>query len=664
MKKYHRFSRLLAVLSAASLPLATRAADPKLLDEVVVTATAMSAPLLVETDPTIPRQPLPAHDGADYLKTIPGFSVMRKGGTDGEPIFRGMAGSRLNILVDDQSLAGACPSRMDAPTAYIFPEAFDRMTVIKGPQTVLYPNMGSAATIRFDREPKIYTGPAASFTASVLGASFGRHDEIIRSEFGNANYYVQANANNSQSGDYEDGSGRAVHSRYRRWSTNAAIGLTPDRDTRYELSATRSDGYAAYADRMMDGAQFKRDNVVLRAEKSNLSPLLRKLSFQLAHNSIDHIMDNYSLRPSPMMRISSRVDITSTQARLTANVAWATDLSAEVGANWSESQHGRDRMSNGVVIDDARMRNVGLFAELTKTFSATLKSVSGLRMDQWEVKDQRSSSSTAGQQRNELTYAGFTRLEQALNDRTVGYAGLGHTQRFPDYWELISMSSANAPVANASALQTTRSEKTTQIDAGLLYRTEKMNISASAFYNRVNDFILINYNQLGAGVIGVATNIDAQTYGAELAGSYRVNDWLKLNTSIAYVQGKDLTNDRPLAQLPPLEARFGFTVDHQRWSAGGVLRLVAPQDRFNTGFGNIAGKDLGPAAGFGTVSLNAGYRPTKQSLVLFGVDNLFDKNYAEFISRTGMTSIAGYIPTTRVNEPGRVIWIKASLSFD
>ncbi len=58
----------------------------------------MTAPLLVVTDPRQPRQPLPAHDGADYLKTIPGFSVIRKGGTDGDPVFRGMAASRVNML--------------------------------------------------------------------------------------------------------------------------------------------------------------------------------------------------------------------------------------------------------------------------------------------------------------------------------------------------------------------------------------------------------------------------------------------------------------------------------------------------------------------------------------------------------------------------------------
>ena len=66
----------------------------KIMDHVVVTAPAMAEALVVTTDPKAARQPIPAHDGADLLKNIPGFSVIRKGGTDGDPVFRGMAASR------------------------------------------------------------------------------------------------------------------------------------------------------------------------------------------------------------------------------------------------------------------------------------------------------------------------------------------------------------------------------------------------------------------------------------------------------------------------------------------------------------------------------------------------------------------------------------------
>src|SRR5512135_947339 len=96
--------RILSLAVAALFPcgLALAADAPKAysLGEVVVTAPMTVDPLVVVTDPKAPRQPVPAHDGADYLKSIPGFAVIRKGGTDGDPVLRGMAASRLNVLID------------------------------------------------------------------------------------------------------------------------------------------------------------------------------------------------------------------------------------------------------------------------------------------------------------------------------------------------------------------------------------------------------------------------------------------------------------------------------------------------------------------------------------------------------------------------------------
>jgi iron complex outermembrane receptor protein len=118
---------------------------------VVVTAPASTNPLEVVIDPKAPQQPIPANDGASLLKNIPGFSLIRKGGTDGDPVLRGSAGSRLNILLDGMEFHGGCGARMDPPTAYVFPESYDEVTVIKGPQTVRYGNGNSAGVVLFDR---------------------------------------------------------------------------------------------------------------------------------------------------------------------------------------------------------------------------------------------------------------------------------------------------------------------------------------------------------------------------------------------------------------------------------------------------------------------------------------------------------------------------------
>lgn len=113
-------------LALAMLPLHAAEREPaQTLDTLVVTATAPSSPLHWVTDPRLPRQPVPASDGADYLKTVPGFSAIRNGGTNGDPVLRGMFGSRLNIVSNEGNLIGACPSRMDNPLSYIAPETFD-----------------------------------------------------------------------------------------------------------------------------------------------------------------------------------------------------------------------------------------------------------------------------------------------------------------------------------------------------------------------------------------------------------------------------------------------------------------------------------------------------------------------------------------------------------
>ena len=102
-------------------------------DSVMIVTAPVTSPLEIVTSPKTPRQPVPASDGSDYLKTIPGFSQIRNGGTNGDPVFRGMFGSRLRILTDNGEMLGACPARMDAPTSYILPESFDLLTLIKGP---------------------------------------------------------------------------------------------------------------------------------------------------------------------------------------------------------------------------------------------------------------------------------------------------------------------------------------------------------------------------------------------------------------------------------------------------------------------------------------------------------------------------------------------------
>ena len=280
-----RGCRLPFILSALSLAIAAPAiaaesADVELAPGVV-TAVQQSSPLTVVADPKDARQPVPASDATDYLKTIPGFSAIHSGGTNGDPVLRGMFGSRINLRTNGGLMLGACPGRMDAPSSYISPETYDQLTVIKGPQTVLWGPGASAGTVLFERQPERLGELGTRLHASLLTGSNGRFDKVLDASAGGEQGYLRFAGNQAQSDDYEDGDGDTVPSRWKKWNGDLAIGWTPDADTLLELSAGKGDGEARYAGRGMDGAQFARESLGLRFEKSNLGGVLDKVEAQV-----------------------------------------------------------------------------------------------------------------------------------------------------------------------------------------------------------------------------------------------------------------------------------------------------------------------------------------------------------------------------------------------
>lgn len=665
------FAILTALCTAPAL-----AADT--LPNVLVTAPAVDEPATVSTDPRTPRQPVPAHDGADYLKTVPGFSVTRKGGTDGDASFRGLAGSRLGILVDGENILGGCNMRMDAPTAYIYPELYNAITVIKGPQTVQHGSGNSAATVLFERRNTRFKQAGVEGYASALAASAGRHDELVDARFGNPVGYVQLTGTNSAADDYEDGNGNRVHSRYQRYSGQASAGWTPSDDTRLELAAARSDGEAAYADRGMDGTKFLRDSLTLRGEWKNLGETLHKVELLAYDNSVDHIMDDQTLRKPGMMGYANLMRATR-GGKLAGTVVMGEDALLTLGLDAQQNEHrSRNAPASGVYsawVDDAEFTQQGFFAEIDQSVDERHRMVAGARFDQWEATDKRknlmlmgmgmAANPTSGHTREENLSSGFVRLERhQANSPTTLYAGLSRSERFPDYWELIAKRGATLH----SAFDTAQPEQTTQVDLGAIHKTDDLELSASVFFSDIQDFLLVDYTFMGMDKMatGVTRNVDARTWGGEFGAARRFGHW-KADATLSYVRGDNRTDGTPLAQLSPLEARLGLNYAMANWSVGGLVRLVDEQTRVDVGRGNIVGKDLGRTPGFAVFSVNGSWKAWTDGTLSAGVDNLFDRAYAEAISRAGGNgmggAIPGYVQTTRVNEAGRTVWLKLAQKF-
>lgn len=650
--------------------------------------------LVVQADPKQPIQPIPATDGADYLQSIMGFNAIQSGGTNSDVTFRGMFGSRIKILTDGTENLGACPSRMDAPTSYISPESYDRISVIKGPQTVQYANTGSAATVIFERQPeKLTQAKPYRGQASVLWGSFGRLDQNVEAAVGDEKKYIRLNANRSESNSYQDGDGKTVPSSWERWNADVALGWTPDENTWVELTGGKADGESEYAGREMDGAQFARESLGLRFEKKNITDVIKKIEGQVNYSYNDHIMDNFSLRTPPMvemkhgdhvMKMPMPMDMQVTRRTLNSRLAMTSEWdqwSLITGVDSQFNKHGGSMSSptmpsmNVPFRQDMRFQSYGAFGELSYQLNPQNKIVTGARVDQVKVDDERADSKTKGfnTQLEKTLPSAFVRLENENAEHGLNsYVGLGYVERMPDYWELFSPEHGNAGSSNT--FNGVRPEKTLQLDLGFTQQQGAFNSWVSAYAGLIDDYILMNYHDHShlhagghsghgsGGITAGAKNVDATIAGAEAGVGYQFTDHIQADLSAMYAWGKNTSDNTPLPQIAPLEGRVNLRYVADKYTLGMLWRVVDQQNRVSLHQGNIVGYDLKPSAGFSTISLNGSYSLSKDVDLSVGVDNLLDKTYTEHLNKAGSSGF-GFASEEQFNNIGRNYWMRMSMKF-
>ena len=648
---------------------------------IVVTAqTAHDANgLIIRADPKQPIQPIPATDGADYLQSIPGFSSIKNGGTNGDVTFRGMFGSRIKILTDGSESLGACPARMDAPTSYIQPESYDQISVVKGPQTVQYANTGSAATVIFERKkPELTAAKPYQGQASVLMGSFGRLDHNVETTLGDEKKYIRLNANRSESNSYQDGDGNTVPSAWERWNADVALGWTPDENTWLELTGGKSDGEALYAGRDMDGSRFARESLGLRFEKKNLTDVIQKVEGQVNYSYNDHVMDNFRLRTPPMTHdmmthqmVANPSEMQVTRRTLNTRFAMTSEwdkLNLITGIDSQQNHHAgsmKSLMMDMPLTTNMKFQSYGAFGELGYQLSENSKLVTGARLDQVKI-----DALKLNDDRSETLPSGFIRLENQHPEHDAkSYIGLGYVERVPDYWELFSTAHGNSGMSKPT-FNDLDTEKTLQLDMGYQHQHGAFNSWVSAYAGLINDYILMSYHNHptsgghghGSSFSAGAKNIDATIAGAEVGLGYQFSDVIQADVSAMYAWGENTTDNKALPQIAPLEGRFNLRYVQDKYTLGMLWRVVAKQDRISLNQGNIVGYDMNESKAFSTLALNASYNLMQDVDVAVGVDNVLDKTYTEHLNKAGSSGF-GFASNEQFNNTGRNYWARISMKF-
>jgi iron complex outermembrane receptor protein len=636
------------------------------------------APLSAERSAVMPA------DGGDFLKQLNGVSGSRFGGRGLEPIIRGQSQTQLNVLLDGAYVHGGCPNRMDPSASWAALETYEKVTVEKGVQTLQHGAGGSGGTVLFERDTRSMIDPEDGWSgkASATTMSNGvKHDLSADVTKATQQGYVRVFTQDRAADNYQDGDGKEVRSSYNHKQVGIVLGATPTADRLIEYSYENNDfSDALYAGASMDSPE---ESGTIQRLKYQDKPAgkISNVEAEVYSSNIDHLMDNYSLRPQTgtKMAVPTTSDTVGGKLALTSQIG-TTDITYGVNIQNRERDAAMKNMSlpttpaTNLMWPSASTDQSGVFAEATRKLATGDKLKVGMRVDQVDAAAAKASVVAGGRTANqnytavygttatdkqETNVSGLVRYEKALNADTTGFAGASRTVRTADETErYISKWGATAPdrwVGNPDI----KPEKHTQLDLGISQQQGKVRWTGTVFADQVNDFILRDKVASGAQTgAQIYRNVDAEILGAELGAETKVTDKLRLAADVAYVKRTDTTDDRPIAQTPPVNGKVQLDYNGGKWSGGTRVRFAAGQDRIDTKM--VGATEVGNSTGYGVVDAYGRYSLNKSTKVRFGVDNVLDKTYAEHVSRRNL-DLGGTVE--RVNEAGRSAWLKLETEF-
>ncbi|MDH4989018.1 TonB-dependent hemoglobin/transferrin/lactoferrin family receptor [Aminobacter anthyllidis] len=232
-----------------------------------------------------------------------------------------------------------------------------------------------------------------------------------------------------------------------------------------------------------------------------------------------------------------------------------------------------------------------------------------------------------------------------FNDTVAVFGSIAHTERFPTIDEVFSTRSSSSVFLPSLDL---KKEQSNNFEAGfalsgydLVQDGDAAQLKFTGFYNDVKDLIALK--QVLLPTQPGYQNIDnANIYGFEIETAYD-SDYVFANASYSYVVGKDKATKAYLTTIAPheLALTLGGKVPDYDLTFGWKARFVAdPQDaRRQASAPVIIAPSTRPssryAQAFDVHDIFVTWKPQDGQLAgweaNFGVDNIFNKQYKEFL---------------------------------
>lgn len=642
-------------------------------------------------------QNAPYADSADYLRSVPGVTAGRFGGHGLEPFIRGQSEARINVVSADSYTFGACPNRMDPPTAYMNLSAHDDVTIVRGYQSVLNGFGGTGGSIII--EPGTPDLEDGRHYKGLVGGGYDSNSDMWHSSgtvtSGTTQGYAKAHGSYKDADNYEDGDGNDVRSSFTEESAGLTLGLTPHNTHIHAGFDTHRIEDALFPGAGMDSPLSESQTFKAGLSQDAEGQTLTSFALSGYASLVDHEMNNFTLRPFVAMmplKVDSESDTYGAKFE-SAFMVGQTPL--ETLVEWRRNNRDAERINNNnglvqsILWPDITIDEIGLAAEASFDLGQATQIIAGGRYDYVNVDYGRANDAApaAGNRtpndiytqfygrpatsETEHNLGGLLRLEHDASLSTLLYTGASRSVRTADATErglANFMTTMGQPAGSNSWVGNPeiKPEKHHQLDAGFVVAKSDMAYGGSVYANYVEDYILRDSARSQPGIqvnfpnADIYRNIDAFLAGVELHGTWQfASDWT-LEGDMTYTYGEDIDAGRALPQIPPLQGKAGLTWQAmESFAFGSTVRWAMEQTRVDTDPNTATGRDSDKTNGYAVLDLEGRLTAFDPVSLNFGVTNVFDETYASHLNRSNISD-----PTEiQVNEPGRSFYVQLSIPF-
>jgi len=561
------------------------------------------------------------------------------------PSIRGLARKRVVVMVDGEKVSSE--RNTGASATFINPFEIDKIEIFKGPYSTLYGSDAIGGVINII--PKKFEHPfyfdkiGGRLDASYKSVNEGRNINLaINGKAKKMFYHLNAGYRDATDTRIPD-EDKLMNSFFEEKHIGGKVIYSIDKKNQLTIKSSYSKGgpigkpgYDIFTDAVHDydnhfisGIEYQLMNISKYLSKA-------KLKFSRHMHEIGSVVAKHKLgvNPDDDKLVDNRKELSGVDytvlfdTHLTINDQFKIltgfdgyfrkNIDIEEQKVVTNYNSGIFMMSSSdILLSDASQDSYGVFVQADYLLTSDLFINGGMRWNYITTEYQ----SKSGNGTNNSSFSGNMGLSYNLYEQFNIKANVGSAFRAPDIKEMYisTTTPGGLNIGNPDLVP----EQSLNFDLAFTYNNEMNLTQLSLFHNRINDMIILDWDNNSANREGIFKNIgEGLLYGVEFSINQKITRKFSTYLNLTKIYGFDSATNDELMDVPPFQLNSGvaYNFDNQ-------LRLKF-SGRYSARQSDVA-EDDSITESFTTFDFSAGYTLAENIKVNFSVANIFNEKYRE-----------------------------------